>query len=177
MKRETYDSQACKTLSSASWMNNRSVVLLFNYHDQKVLKDIERQVKGLKDKEKGSCPTSIFKYTQYMGVVDLSDQMYDSDQLGRRKKCRVQLKIFFGILDTGAVNFKITYEKMDFKAGMSAMDFYFYSMVEKFSIRKRPAPIESLFLYIYSQFAYQFPTAPPKKKQKKKQCFYLNHSK
>ena len=57
--------QACKTLSSINWMKNKSVILLFKYHDQRVAKDVEKQVKV-------PGPTEIHGYNHYMEEVDLS---------------------------------------------------------------------------------------------------------
>lgn len=59
MKRGKHNPQACKTLSSANQTKKMSVVLLSNYYDPRVVKDIERQVKELKVKEKVSCPIGI----------------------------------------------------------------------------------------------------------------------
>ena len=59
MKRGKHDSQACKTLSSTNRTKKKSIVLLCNYHDPRVVKDIERQVKGSKVKEKLLCPIGI----------------------------------------------------------------------------------------------------------------------
>ena len=150
MKHGKHDSQASKTSSSRNWMNSISVILLFNYHDPKVVKDIERQVKELKDKEKVSCLTSNHEYNQYMGGVDLTHQMYVSDQFGRRSKGRfyLSLYLFFDILDTGVMNFKIIYDKMDSTVRMSAMDFHLslaHLMVEKFSNQEKSCPNKSIF--------------------------------
>ena len=42
MKRGEHDWQACQTLSASKWMDNKSVILLSNYHDPRVVRDIER---------------------------------------------------------------------------------------------------------------------------------------
>ena len=52
--------------------------------------------------------------TWYMEEVHLSDQMYFSDQIGRRNKFRFYLRIFFDTLDTDALNSKIIYDKNGF---------------------------------------------------------------
>ena len=125
-------------------MDNKSTILLSNYHDPRVVRDTERQVKRSKDKVKVSCPTVIYEYNQYMGEVDLSDQMKVSYQVDRSSKFSFYLRIFFGFLDISVVNFKIIYDKMDSTVGTSAMDFCFslaYSIIERFSNRKRAAPM------------------------------------
>ena len=66
MKRGEHDWQACQTLSASKWMDNKSVILLSNYHDPRVVRDIERWVKESKDKVKVSCPIVIYEYNQYM---------------------------------------------------------------------------------------------------------------
>lgn len=83
MKRGKHNPQACKTLSSTNQTKKMSVVLLSNCYDPRVVKGIERQVKELKVKEKVSCPIGIEQYKEFLREVDLSDQMYVSDQVGR----------------------------------------------------------------------------------------------
>ena len=131
MKRGKHDWQACQTLYATKWIDNKSVILLSNYHDPRVVGDTKRRVKGSKDKVKVSCPTIIYDYNQYMGRVDLSDQLKVSYQVDRRSKFRFYLRIFLHFLDISVVNPKIIYDKMD-----STMDFRFShacSMIRKFS--------------------------------------------
>ena len=56
-------------------MDNKSVILLSDYHDPRVIRDIDRRLKGSKNKVKVLCPTVIYEYNQYMGGVDLADQV------------------------------------------------------------------------------------------------------
>ena len=140
-----HDWQACQSLSATKWMDNKSVILLSNYHDPKSVRDIDRQVKGSKEKVKISCPTVIHEYNQHMGGVDLCDQMKVSYQVDRRSKFRFYLGIFFDFLDIGVVNSKIIYDKMDSTIGMLAMDFRFslaHSLIGKFSNRKITVPVD-----------------------------------
>ena len=95
MKRDDYNWQACQTFSATKWMDNKSAILFFNYHDPRVVRDLDRRVKGSKDKVMVSCPTVIYEYNQYMGGFDLSDQMKVSYQVDRRSKFRFYLRIFF----------------------------------------------------------------------------------
>ena len=144
MKRGEHDWQACQSLSATKWMDNKSVILLSNYHDPRSVRDIDRRVKGSKEKVKISCPTVIHEYNQHMGGVDFCDQMKVSYQVDRRSKFRFYLRIVFDFLDIGVVNSKIIYGKMDSTAGMSAMDFRFSlarSLIGKFSNRKRTVPV------------------------------------
>ena len=63
MKRGEHNWQACQTLSATKWMDNKSVILLSNNHDRRVMRGIEgRQVKGSKDKVKVSCSIVIYEY-------------------------------------------------------------------------------------------------------------------
>ena len=62
MKRGEHDWQACQSLSATKWMDNKSVILLSNYHDPGSVRDIDRRVKGSKEKVKISCPTVIHEY-------------------------------------------------------------------------------------------------------------------
>ena len=103
MKRGEHDWMVCKEVTVTKWMDNKPVLLLSNCHDPRVAQQIERKVKGSKEKLKISCPALIHNYTQYMGGVDLADQMKVSYQLDRRSKYRFYLRIF---LDLGVVNLK-----------------------------------------------------------------------
>ena len=98
-------------------MDNKSGILS-NYHDPRSVRDIDRRVKGSKEKVKISCPTVIHEYNQHMGGVDLCDQMKVSYQVDRRSKFRFYLRIFFDFLNIGVVNSKIIYDKMDSMIGV-----------------------------------------------------------
>ena len=56
-------------------MDNNSVILSSNYFNPKEAQQIERRVKGSKDKVKVTCPSVIKEYNELMGGVDRSDQM------------------------------------------------------------------------------------------------------
>ena len=45
MKLSQHDCLACKTLSATKCMDNKSVILLYNYHDPRIVKDIEKSLK------------------------------------------------------------------------------------------------------------------------------------
>ena len=102
-------------MSAAEWINNKFVILLSNYHYPRAVKDIDKRVKGSKDKVNVSCPAVVYEYNQYMGGVDLSDQLKVSCQVGRR--------ILFGFLDIAVVNSKIIYDKWDSAFDVSGMKF------------------------------------------------------
>lgn len=80
---------------ATKWIYNKYIILLSNYHDPRVARDIDRLVKGLNDKVKVSWPNIIYDYNQYMGGNDLSDQMKVSYQVNRRSKFRFYLRSFF----------------------------------------------------------------------------------
>ena len=73
MKRGEHDWFSSNHLSAIKWMDNNSVILLSNYFNPKETQQIERRVKGSKDKDKVTCPSVIQEYNQFMGGVDLSD--------------------------------------------------------------------------------------------------------
>ena len=52
MKRGEHDWLACDTISATKWMDNRSVILLSNYHNPSVVQEINRRVQGSKEKVK-----------------------------------------------------------------------------------------------------------------------------
>ena len=123
MKRGEHDWLACDTISATKWMDNRSVILLSNYHNPSVVQQIYRRVKGSKEKVKVSCPAVIREYNTYMGGVDLCDQMKVSYEVDRRSKVRFYLRVFFDFLDISVVNSKIMYDKIKLTAAMSSTDF------------------------------------------------------
>ena len=143
MKRGEYDWLECDTISATKWMDNRSVILLSNYHNPSVVQEIKRRVKGSKKKVKLSCPAVIREYNTYMGGVDLCDQMKVSYEVDRRNKVRFYLWEFFDFLDISVGNSTIVYDKIQSTTAMSSMDFRFSlarSMIGTFSNRKRVIP-------------------------------------
>ena len=107
MKRGEHDWFSSNHLSAIKWMDNKSVILLSNYFNPKETQQIERRVKGSKDKVKVTCLSAIQEYNQFMGGVDLSDQMKVTYEIDRRSKFRFYLRVFFDFLDIAAVNSKI----------------------------------------------------------------------
>ena len=99
----------CDTISATKWMDNRSVILLSNYHNPSVVQEIKRRVKGSKKKVKLSCPAVIREYNTYLGGVDLCDQMKVSYEVDRRSKVRFYLRVFFIFLDISIVISKLVY--------------------------------------------------------------------
>ena len=140
MKRGEHDWLACDTISATKWMDNRSVILLSNYHNPSVVQEINRRVKGSKEKVKACCPAVIREYNTYMGGVDLFDQMKVSYEVDRRSKVRFYLRVFFDFLNISVVNSEIVYDKIQSTATMSSMDFPFSlarSMIGTFSNRMK----------------------------------------
>ena len=86
MKRGEHDWFSSNHLSAIKWMDSKSVILLSNYFNPKETQQIERRVKGSKDKFKVICPSVIQEYNQSMGGVDLSDQMKVTYEVDRRSK-------------------------------------------------------------------------------------------
>ena len=66
MKRVEHDWLACDTIPATKWMDNRLVILLSNYHNPSVVQEINRRVKGSKEKVKVSCTAVIREYNTYM---------------------------------------------------------------------------------------------------------------
>ena len=142
MKRGEHDWLACDTISTTKWMDNWSVILLSNCHHPNVVQEINRRVKGSKEKVKVSCPAVIREYNTYMGGVDLCDQMKVSYEVDRRSKVRFYLRVFFDFLDISVVNLKTVYDKIQSTSAMSSI-FRFSlarSMIRNFSNRKRAIP-------------------------------------
>ena len=140
MKRGEQDWFSSNHLSAIKWMDNKSVILLSNYFNPKEKQQIERIVKGSNDKVKVTCPSVIQEYNQFMGGVDLSDQMKVTYEVDQRNKFRFYLRVFFDLLDITVVNSKIVYDKIESAPSFSSLDFRFsiaQTMIRKFSSRKR----------------------------------------
>ena len=144
MKRGGHDWFSSNNLLAIKWMDNKSVMLLSNYFNPKEMQHIERRVKGSKDKVKVTCPSVIQEYNQFMGGVDLSDQMKITYEVDRRSKFRFYLRVFFDFLDIAVVNSKIVYNKIESALSSSSLDFRYsiaQTMIRKFSSRKRAVPL------------------------------------
>ena len=143
MKTGQHDWLTCDTISATKWMDNRSVILLSNYHNPSVVQETNRRAKGSKEKVKVSCPAVIHEYNTYMGGVDRCDQTKVSYEVDRRSKVRFYLRVFFNFLDISVINSKTVYDKIQSTAAMSSMDFRFSlarSMIRTFSNRNRAIP-------------------------------------
>ena len=144
MKRGKHDWFSSNYLSAIKWMDNKSVILLSNYFNPKETQQIERRVKGSKDKVKVTCPSVIQECNQFMGGVDLSDQMKVTYEVDRWSKFRFYLRVFFDFLDIAVFNSKIVYNKIESAPSLSSLNFRYSiaeTMIRKFSSRKRAAPL------------------------------------
>ena len=92
-------------------MGNKSVILLSNYFNPKETQQIERRVKDSKDKV--TYPSVIQEYNQFMGGVNLSDQMKVTYKVDLWSKFCFYLCIFFDFLDIAILNSKIVYNKIE----------------------------------------------------------------
>ena len=113
MKRGEHDCFSSNHLSVITWMDNKSVILLFNYFNPKETQQIERRVKGSKDTVKVKCPSVIQEYNQFMGGVSISNQMKVTYEVDHRSKFRFYLRVFFDFLDIAVVNSKIVAIKLN----------------------------------------------------------------
>ena len=92
-------------------MGNKSVILLSNYFNPKETQQIERRLKDSKDKV--TYPSLIQEYNQFMGGVNLSDQMKVTYKVDLRSKFCFYLRVFFDFLDIAILNSKIVYNKIE----------------------------------------------------------------
>ena len=144
MKRGEHDWFSSNHLSAIKWMDNKSVIFLSNCFNPKETQQIERRVKGSKDKIKVTCPSVIQEYNQFMGGADLSDQMKVTYEVDRRSNFRFYLRVFFDFLDIAVVNSKIVYNKIESTPSLSSLDFRYsiaQTMIRKLSSRKRAVPV------------------------------------
>ena len=138
IKRSEYDWFPSNHLSAIKWMDNKSVILLSNYFNPKEMQQIERRVKGSKDKV--TCPSVIQEYNQFMGGVDLSDQMKVTYEEDRQSNFRFYLCVFFIFLEIAVV----IYNKIESASSLSSLDFRYsiaQTMIQKFSSRQRAVPL------------------------------------
>ena len=117
---------------------------LSNYFNTNETQQIERRVKGSNDKVKVTCPSVIQEYNQFMGGVDLCNQMKVAYEVDRRSKFRFYLRVFFDFLDIAAVNSKIVYNKIESAPSLSSLESRYsiaQTMIWKFSSRKGAVPL------------------------------------
>ena len=101
-------------------------------------------VKGSKDRVKVTYPSVIQVYNQFMGGVDLSDQMKVTNEVDRRSKFRFYLHVIFDFHDITVVNSKIVYNEIELTPSLSSLDFRYSiaeTMIRKSSSRKRTVPL------------------------------------
>ena len=138
MKRDQHDLFSSNHLSAITWMDNKSVNFYPITSTQR--RRSKLNVKGSKDIVKVTCPSVIQEYNQFMGGVDLSDQMKVTYEVDRRSKFRFYLRVFFDFLDIAIVNSKIVYNKIESAPSLYSLDFRYsiaQTMIRKFSSRKR----------------------------------------
>ena len=124
-----------------------SLILLSNYFNPKETQQIECRVKGLKGKVKVTCPSVIQEDNQFMGGVDLSDEMKVTYEVDRRSKFRFYLRVFFDFHDIAVVHSKIVYKKIESAPSLSSLDIRYsiaQTMIRKFSSRKTAVPLSRL---------------------------------
>ena len=78
-----------------------------------LVKLLERRVKGSKDTVKVKCPSVIQEYNQFMGGVNISNQMKVTYEVDHWSKFRFYLRVFFDFLDIVVVNSKIVIIKLN----------------------------------------------------------------
>ena len=86
---------------------------------------------------------NIQEYNQFMGGVNISDQMKVTYEVDRRSKFPFYLCVFFDFLDIAVVNSKIVYNKIESEPSLYSLDFrcsIAQTMIRKFSNRKRAVP-------------------------------------
>ena len=112
------------------WKNDKSVMLLTNYFNSKATQQIDRRMKGSKEKVSVLCPSFVNKYNQFMGGIDLCDQIKVTNEVDHRSKFRFYSQMLLDSLDIAIVNSKILYHKTDSTPPLSTIDFR-YSITQK----------------------------------------------
>lgn len=92
----------CKEgMLACCWKDTKKVVILSNCHDA-VSQTITRKMKDGSHR-KLVCPDAVIFYNQYMGGIDLSDQMVTLYDLDRKSK-KWWIKVFFRLMMTAVFN-------------------------------------------------------------------------
>nr|CAH7736512.1 unnamed protein product [Callosobruchus chinensis] len=97
-------------LLTAKWKDTKEVLAMSNCHQPNVVEITRKQKDGRKVNI--ACPELIFFYNQYMGGVDLSDQMVGMYEVDRKSQ-KWWRKVFYKLLLTAVVNAWTLYKEIN----------------------------------------------------------------
>ena len=102
----TYRYAVCKSnerLLGIWWKDRKDVYVLTTMHNQSA-SNVLKRAKGEKEKKETPCPTAIVDYNNYMGGVDLADQMLIYYSMTSRRMLKWWKKVFWRMVDLSVVN-------------------------------------------------------------------------
>nr|CAH7714247.1 unnamed protein product [Callosobruchus chinensis] len=97
-------------LLTAKWKDTKEVLAMSNCHQPNVVEITRKQKDGRKVNI--ACPELIFFYNQYMGGVDLTDQMVGMYEVDRKSQ-KWWRKVFYKLLLTAVVNAWTLYKEIN----------------------------------------------------------------
>ena len=102
----TYRYAVCKKnnhLIGIWWRDRKDVFVLTTMHNESA-SNVMKRPKGEQEKKETPCPTAIIDYNNYMGGVDLADQMLSYYSMTSRRMLKWWKKVFWRMVDLCIVN-------------------------------------------------------------------------
>ena len=90
-------------LTPVLWRDRHDVYALSSIHNRSV-QTVMMRPKGGREKVPIPCPTPVYDYNQFMGVVDLVDQHLSYYSLTLRRTIKWWKKVFWGLIDISIIN-------------------------------------------------------------------------
>jgi hypothetical protein len=151
MKRGDIDYVSANKVNCVKWMDNRSVLMLSNFISPEEKTTARRRQQGNVEKLVIDCPMMIKKYNQFMGGVDLMDQLKGTYGYDRKSPTKFYLRVFFDVLDISLNNAYCIYKELLEKnepatKPMTRLDYrrvIARTLIGKYSNRERTASTSS----------------------------------
>ena len=126
-------------------MDNKAVLMLFDFISVHPLKEVKRRKKGTSTSEMVSCPAVIEQYNNQMGGVDIMDQKKTTYQFDHRSKYKYYHRVVHDLIDIAINNAYVVFLKLQHD-GTQNMNGKWYrrmnarSLIGNFTCRKRAPP-------------------------------------
>lgn len=132
-----------RKVSVLKWMDKRGVIMITNAENVQQVKQVSRRQKNAPQLVEVEVPSVICTYNNFMGGVDLADQLKGNYAIDIRSRYKYYLRVVFDIFDTTIVNGFIQFVALNPNTQMTHLDFraaIVDGLVGSFSSRKNTFP-------------------------------------